>query len=192
MDSYSPADVRALRWNSEASQHSRFRSLLRLGDFNGTSLLDIGCGTGDFLGFLLSQNIKPMIFHGIDLMPEFIQVANRRYCNKAIRFYQKDFFETDFHGSFDYIICNGALNVREKNNMLLLEKAISKSLKHCKKALGFTLLKHADGYLGDERIFHYQKDKVYEVAKKYSNNVEFFSDYADNDFTLIIRKDSAK
>jgi SAM-dependent methyltransferase len=44
--------VRALGWVSEASQTSRFEAIAQAGDFNDSSVLDLGCGTGDLKAFL--------------------------------------------------------------------------------------------------------------------------------------------
>ncbi|MEO7744043.1 MAG: hypothetical protein ABIR98_13985 [Usitatibacter sp.] len=52
-------DHRGLGLRSRASQEKRFEALHALGDFDGRSLLDLGCGFGDFLQFLRDRGIQP-------------------------------------------------------------------------------------------------------------------------------------
>lgn len=187
IDAYSPADIRSLHWNSEKSQLKRFQSLMRLGNFNNASLLDVGCGRGDFLTFLNQKKITLKSYLGIDLMPEFIDFAQKKHPH--VSFQLGDFFKTQFFDTFDFVICNGALNLKEENNLMLLNRMIVKSLKIAKKAFGITLLKHAPFYINDPRFFHYQEKEVKRLVKNLGFSFKIYSDYVENDFTLIVYKD---
>ncbi len=184
IDAYSPEDIRSLHWNSEKSQLKRFQSLMRLGDFNHHSLLDVGCGRGDFLTFLSQKNITLKSYLGIDLMPEFIDFAQKKHPH--VSFQLGDFFKTHFSSPFDFIVCNGALNLKEEDNLMLLKCMILKSLEIVKKAFGITLLKHAPFYINDPQFFHYQEKEVKSLVKSLGFSFKIYSDYVDNDFTLIV------
>lgn len=183
---YSPYDVRALHWNSRQSQQGRFISLKRIGNLNNKNILDIGCGTGDFLTFLKEHNIKPAHYFGIDLMNEFIEVSKERH--PEAEFIIGDFFEYHFPFDIDYAFCNGALNVRETNNMKLLEKAIKKVLDLVKCGFGLTLIKFCREYVEDNKLFYYKEKNIEQLLKKLRVIYKIHSDYADNDFSVFIYK----
>jgi len=44
-------------WGGEESQKQRFDVLLSIGDLNGKSVLDVGCGFGDLYGYLRQRKV---------------------------------------------------------------------------------------------------------------------------------------
>ena len=188
IERYSPFDVRSMKWNSITSQESRFQSLIRIGDLNQKSVLDIGCGTGDFVNFFFRKKIQLSDYLGIEIIEDFYKVAKERYSNYS--FLLTDYFSFRFSKKFDFAFCNGALNVREKDNMKLLEKFIHKTLNNVNQGIGITLLKYAPGYFKESRLYHYRPGKVKLLLKRLNLSHEIISDYADNDFTVFIRKDN--
>jgi len=184
---YSPFSVKALRWNSKESQLVRFRSLLRLGDFQNKSLLDVGCGIAD-LFFFLKENSFNIKYRGIEILKEFFDTAKIRLNGyENINLINNDFFNHKFTNSYDFTICNGSLNLKEDDNYRLLFDFINKSISITNNAIGVTLLKEADGYIKDERLFHYDQKIVESLLNEMNiKNYKIFSDYADNDFTVLI------
>ena len=45
-------NVRSLNWGSQQSQHLRFEAMTNNLDLNNQTILDVGCGFGDFYKFL--------------------------------------------------------------------------------------------------------------------------------------------
>lgn len=71
-----------------------------------SSLLDIGCGSGILIKYLLNTN-RRMKLYGLDITPKMVKVAKRKFINdpsvkitlgSAIHIPYKD-------GSFDYVTC---------------------------------------------------------------------------------------
>ena len=58
MARYGSSDARGV-WNSRDSQQSRFEILAGAFDLNGQTVLDVGCGLGDFAGFLHERGVTP-------------------------------------------------------------------------------------------------------------------------------------
>src|SRR6185436_17431608 len=52
-------DHRGLGFRTRSSQVKRFEALLALGDFDGATVLDVGCGFGDLLAWLRARGIEP-------------------------------------------------------------------------------------------------------------------------------------
>lgn len=183
IDKYSAGDIRALHWNSKSSQENRFHALLRIGELQDARILDIGCGTGDFLGFLQKLGRIPAYFHGIDLMPDFISVASHRYPHA--HFETGDFFEKRFDKKYDYVFCNGALNVKEEDNLELLTQLISKAISLKPRGVGISLLKYSPHFIQDKKLFHYEEKKVQELLETHGKLV-LHCDYAENDFIVFL------
>jgi SAM-dependent methyltransferase len=161
--------------------------LERIGNLDGARILDIGCGTGDFLDYLAERGIHPGFYHGIDLMGSFLEIARERH--PGYRFEQADFFrKEDWDREYDYALCNGALNVKEGDNMSLLGRVVRKSLDLALKGVGVTLLKDAPGYLPDSRLFHYKEKNVRNLLENLHHPFRIYSDYANNDFTVFVWK----
>ncbi|MDA8912014.1 class I SAM-dependent methyltransferase [Pseudomonadales bacterium] len=68
-------DVRALGWGSKEQQDCRFEQVLRALPIEGKSLLDIGCGFGDFLSYCSSFECTPSKYIGWDINHDLIDEA---------------------------------------------------------------------------------------------------------------------
>jgi SAM-dependent methyltransferase len=111
-------DHRGLGFRSRSSQARRFEALLGLGDFQGRSLLDVGCGFGDFLGFLEQRGIRP-IYTGLDICEPMIARCRERFAGGAAQFVVADVLEYAPPKPFDFVIASGifgleAPGVRER------------------------------------------------------------------------------
>jgi len=67
-----PAEAQG--WTSKLVQDARFNAIIGLADFNDASVLDIGCGYGDFKA-RLDQEFNQVKYIGIDQQQEFISRA---------------------------------------------------------------------------------------------------------------------
>ena len=72
----------ALGWRHAGSQRLRFAAIAGAADFNGCSVLDVGCGTGDLKAFP-DQRFSALRYLGVDQMPEFIDSARARYAEQS-------------------------------------------------------------------------------------------------------------
>src|SRR5215470_13229612 len=65
--------ARALLWVGRHDQTVRFEALARLCPLAGLRLLDVGCGPGDLLPFLLKHGIRPAQYTGIEAQRWLVQ-----------------------------------------------------------------------------------------------------------------------
>lgn len=71
-------NVRTLGWGTEEQQHYRFKQSLSVIDFsNNKSILDIGCGFGDYLALLMAERKPFKQYIGWDLNPDLIAEAKQ-------------------------------------------------------------------------------------------------------------------
>jgi ubiquinone/menaquinone biosynthesis C-methylase UbiE len=87
-----------------------------------SSILELGCGTGNLIG-----KLKPKKGVGIDIAGEMLEIARKEYL--GIRFIQGDVEEIDLgENKFDYIIISGTLG--NINNIQVFLSGIKKYCTH--------------------------------------------------------------
>jgi SAM-dependent methyltransferase len=99
----------AVRWTGRG-QRLRYEAFLALcGDLTGKSLLDFGCGKGDFLGFLRERGVA-CAYTGVDLHPGLIALARAKH--PEAEFLVRDVEEEPLGRTFDVVVACGVFNLR--------------------------------------------------------------------------------
>ena len=124
-------------WGSKKTQKIRFENIYKYFDKNNFSVLDVGCGLGDFYLFLKKKKNK-FRYTGIDINETFIKKCKRKY--KNVNFINSHFLRYKIKTKPDYIIISGALNLPMDNYLILLKKIILKMHKNSKEKSIFNLL----------------------------------------------------
>ncbi len=93
--------------------HNQLLRYYQLCVLEGSSILELGCGTGDLIG-----RLNPSYGVGVDVSEETINIAQKKYPN--INFICQDVENFDTTEAFDYIIISGTLaNVENIQNLFL-------------------------------------------------------------------------
>lgn len=183
---FQPGSVEALGWRGPESQRKRFEVLLRLGDFNGSTVLDAGCGHGDLKAFL-DQRCLGFTYIGIDHMPEFIDEAKARYGDRLdTYFYQTDFALAQLP-QVDYVIASGAFCYRCADPGHYVSM-IRKLFDAARIALAFNML---DGAVFPQHdlLTGHDRNEVTKFCRTLAPHVELISGYLDDDFTVFLHRD---
>jgi SAM-dependent methyltransferase len=106
--------VRALGWVSEASQTNRFETIAQAADFNDSSVLDLGCGTGDLRAFL-DTRFSGVSYLGIEQVPEFVAQARARYAGDPRAAFELGDFGSMILPRVDHVVACGSLSYRSSN-----------------------------------------------------------------------------
>ena len=128
---------RALRWHSKKAATQRYEQIVADIDFEGKSILDVGCGFGDIIPYI-SAKAKKFEYLGIDITPEFIREAKKLYLGH--KFIVGNYFAKPLKENFDIIICSGALNANVRDNLDFRKKAIKTMFKHAKEVFVFNMV----------------------------------------------------
>jgi SAM-dependent methyltransferase len=121
----------SLRWTPEG-QRLRYETFLSVaGNLSGKSILDFGCGKGDFYGFLKKKGLS-LKYTGVDINKNFINMAREKH--PEARFLTIDIEESHFKEEFDMTFAIGVFNLKVPG--------IKESFKNCLKSL-FSLSKEA-------------------------------------------------
>lgn len=179
-------DVKALGWRGEHSQQARYAVLAQVGDIEGRSVLDAGCGHGDLKAYL-DRHASHFEYIGIDQMPEFIEEAHRRYRHHpATAFYQSDFATAELP-KVDYVFASGAMGYRCANPHFHFE-LIARLYAAAHRALAFNML---DAEHFPEHPLLVGRDKVTVLAfcRMLAPRVELVDGYLEDDFTIFMYRD---
>jgi len=174
-------------WGSKKSQNLRFEILSQIGLLNNKTILDIGCGMGDFLVFLKKKKI--LNYTGIDISELFINHCIKKFKSKKINFICNDFLTYKFNTKFDYIFLSGALNLKLENNknIIIAEKFIRKAYSLCKIGCSFNFLSSNVDYT-NKKDFHYNSSELVKICNKLTRKYSLDHNYKLYEFTINLYK----
>ncbi|HUQ86842.1 MAG TPA: methyltransferase domain-containing protein [Vicinamibacterales bacterium] len=161
-------------------QRLRFESFLRAHDLQGRSILDIGCGVGDFFARLQANRLAAH-YYGIDLSPEMIGRARERFPEGR--------FELGDAGTinrrFDYTVAFAIHNVKVEHGKGILERSLRQQFEICDVAAHISLL--TDRYQGfDPHIQAWRAEEILSLALSITPYAALRHDYLPNDFSLTL------
>jgi SAM-dependent methyltransferase len=174
--------VEALGWNSQNSQRGRFQQLARLGDFDGHSILDVGCGHADLYAYL-KENHSDIRYTGIDYVSDFLDVAVQKYGDDSNAHFLLGEFNAAVLPKADFVICCGALNYRN-SDFDYLPRSISRLFDACTIGVGLNLLREVD--FPDGILITWTLDEVLESCRQLAPNVAVVDDPQENYFTVFL------
>jgi SAM-dependent methyltransferase len=181
---FGPGTPGALGWKHDENHELRLEAFSNLGDFNGHSVLDVGCGHGD-LRVVLAKRYDRFHYTGIDQMQPFLDVAIQRHGKAANTDFLLGDFTADELPKADYVIASGALSYRcEAPNFIF---AMLNKLYDCSAiGLGFNLLSRVDFSAGI--LVAYDPAVILAYCQSLSSRVELHSDCVGADFTVFLHK----
>jgi len=179
------APLKALGWRTAESQRLRFEALCRWGDLSGLEVLDLGCGHGDILPYL-NGRFSNISYLGVDLLPEFVEEANRRHGHLAnARFVLTDFL-TGVLPEVDVVIACGSLNYKTENVLHPLQ-AIERMWELARRGVAFNVL-DADVFEPDPFLQAHDRDEVFSFCRNLDPEATLVTDYSPEDFTVLMRR----
>lgn len=182
LSAYGEHDPRGVHWQNQENQEKRFLVLSKIADLDGKSVLDVGCGFGDLYGFLIREG-KSVDYSGIDIVPEFISAARRKY--PLANFEEKDIFEVE--AQYDFILASGALSFKIDNHHTYYQEMIKKMFEKAKMGLAFNML-DIGNHIDDTEFAAYDSKEIMSFCKTLTPKVEIITDYLPQDFTVYMYK----
>jgi SAM-dependent methyltransferase len=157
----------ASAWASQENQHAMFRCLSLVGDMSEGSILDVGCGQGDFYDFVGTKD-----YTGIDISKEMIERA--KIDKPDVDFQLTNLL--DYEKKHDWIVVGGPFNLRvrdsDKKQMAYLQTLIEKAYSLAESGLVFTVL--SENMTIPERqwaqLFYYKPAEILNMCLSLSNH----------------------
>ncbi len=171
------ATPQGLAWNSIKTQEKRFSIInLLLGDIKEQTLVDAGCGFGDFYLYLKRYNNLPFKYIGIDLLDEMVRIASKRTNTKIIR---RNILSQTIPIA-DWYIASGSMNLLSYEQSSIF---IKRCYEHSKKGFIFNILE------GRERKGDFTYWSPYKIKKLLNNmgiQAKIIQGYLEEDMTLLL------
>lgn len=155
--------LESLHWANLQNQTRRFEPFLQFGDIQSHTVLDVGCGLGDFYSFLRQNHQKPLKYLGLDIVPEFTSFAQERF--PETRFACHDLLAKPLNETFDYSFASGLFAFA---NLTFFKVMIKEMWDHTNQGLCFNL-HHAT----DDQFFKFSESEITSVIKKLRPNMIF-------------------
>ncbi|MBD0370359.1 MAG: class I SAM-dependent methyltransferase [Pyrinomonadaceae bacterium] len=179
-------DIRTLASGTEERRQLRFDVLAEVGICSGSSVLDLGCGFGDFYAYLKRRGLD-CSYTGYDINPTLIDVARGKY--PEANFEVRDIQSEDFT-AFDFIVSSSAFNLRlaSQDNYAFIEEILKLCYAHSKRGVAVDLLTSYVDFESPE-AFHYSPEQVFSIAKRITKRVALRHDYPLYEFCVYLYPD---
>jgi len=179
-------------WGTDQGQKKRFEIICKKIEIkNIKSIIDYGCGYGEFYSFLKKKGFKG-VYQGYDISKEMIAQAKKIFQNDL----NNRFFTCKYSDlkPAEYCIASGVFNIKLMTRDVDWRKYIIFNLDKinalCKKGFLFNMF---EKNLNEKRIyddvFYINSITIHKYClKKFSNKVDIDKNYYRNDFTVFVRK----
>ncbi|MFA4966623.1 MAG: class I SAM-dependent methyltransferase [Candidatus Margulisiibacteriota bacterium] len=199
----------SLDWKNPESQGIRFKvfeDLLTIGnksphqkfwcgdERNDFSILDVGCGFGDFYGYLKKAGYK-FQYAGYDIAPKIIESARKKY--PEARFEVRDILDDKKPEKFDFVFCCGALNISFDNreaHLDFIRSMLLRMFELCNIGVGVNFLSSQaiyhlpDDSFREPQYFYSKPEEIIGFVKGITNRFLLRHDYHPADFTVYLLK----
>jgi SAM-dependent methyltransferase len=181
--------LKSVGWSTKESQYLRFEVLIRNLELENKTILDIGCGLGDFITFLEEKGIKNFNYIGLDISESLIESAKNKFKDKKnIQFIVGDTLELIHRlPSFDISVMSGALSYKIEDNMGYTKEVMYQLAMKSNEVVAFNFLTSYVDYTL-EKNFHYKPEEVFSMAKSICKKVNLYHDYPLYEFTVQLFK----
>ena len=179
----------ALLWSSKEIQETRFNIIANIGIQAGDSVLDIGCGFGDFNAYL-KRTKRSISYTGIDLSQELIEEGRKHYPDAHLVVGDLFDFNPD-QDSFDYVTLSGTLNRKFDGASQYTYAVISRMFDTCRKGIAFNLLDARDEWTASRwDLQSFQPGEIIEFVAGLSSDYTLVDNYLKNDFSVYVYKET--
>mgnify|MGYP006289502103 CR=1 FL=1 len=151
-----------------------------------SSVIDVGCGLGSFLSFLLNKGCK-LDYLGIDIVPDLIATASTSYPDAI--FECRDIFKDGLPKTADHIVMCQVFNSRFKSsdNAAVIKEAIKICFEKAAMSVSIDMLSKYVNY-EEKSLFYSDPEKMFAYAKTLTPYVALKHDYLPHHFTLALYK----
>lgn len=163
--------VTSLHWRSKRTQQIRFEALCELAPKNGQSVLDIGCGFGDFFTYL-DKHYSRLIFYGCEIIPEFARIS--KITHPYAKIYESCYLKLP-NLKPDLIYASGIFGFGDYS---FFKHVCKKALLECQKGFAFNICT-------DDKFNRVKVDQAYAYLSRLTTVIEVVEGYLENDITFL-------
>ena len=180
---YSP---KSLAYSGEKSQKIKFNIVTEVGIEDNCSVLDVGCGFGDYFNYLKQRGIKNIKYCGIDISNKIVDFAKEK--NSLANVIQGNVLDLSDDEKYDYVISLGFNCVKTGSNWETLTQVLDKMWKLSKKGIAYNAVS-TFSETSPRKIYFVSPAKVIDyIMTNLTYKVVFRHDYMPHDFTIFAYK----
>ncbi|WP_169727522.1 class I SAM-dependent methyltransferase [Granulosicoccus antarcticus] len=166
-------------------QRMRYESFVLAHELSNSSLLDVGCGAGDFLHHLRQRDLN-VSYTGTDISANMINTCQSRFPEQE--FLHLDIADIEANRKFDYVVSFGIHNIKIDSGWEILKEYTAKQFELCRKGAHISIL--TNRYSGfDKHIQCWAAEQVLEAALAITPYVVLRHDYLPNDFSVTLYRE---
>jgi SAM-dependent methyltransferase len=184
------ATAKGVDWNDESGQRLRHHQFLRLLAADpDASVLDFGCGYGDFLPFLRAHGHRGR-YIGLDIVPAMVRAARDLHGEGPDRVFHLAAVPPE---PADYAIASGTFNLIRGADpagwACYVEASIATMAQNARRGFGFNLLSLNSDPERRRADLHYADPPATLAAMiaRHGRHVALLQDYGLWEFTLLMR-----
>jgi len=172
-------------WSSDRAQSERFNALLKIGDLQDKTILDVGCGYGDLYQFLLDKGIRVASYTGYDIVPEILEIAKQKH--PEVVFKQIDITKDGVDEKFDYVFGSGIFAIESDNWTAYMLEMVEKMFDLCNNGVGVNYLSNKTALKSNELHYSSPEETILDIKKKIiGHSISALDDYLFDDYTIFI------
>lgn len=187
-------DARALGWDTRESMQTRFAAAAEMYDFSDATVLDVGCGFGDFYEFLKQRGEQPAEYVGVDISETILDTAQDRNADPRTSFEKRNIFIEPFEDrTFDIAVEFGVLNYNFENvsNEEYVRAYMRQTYESCEAILVNCLSDYREGdWEWEEFVYYYSPEKVFGYAQELTRDATLKHDFEpipQKEFHLLLK-----
>jgi SAM-dependent methyltransferase len=175
-------DHRGLGFRTRSAQEKRFEALLTLGELDGRSVLDVGCGFGDFLAFLDGRGIRAR-YTGLDVCAPMIERCHERFSGRDARFVVADILDFEPQHKYDYVVASGIFGLDAPGARDRIRPTVAHMFALCSEGLAVNFLSRKSPAPAEGRVYVDPSDAL-AMGLELTPAARLDHNYLPNDFTL--------
>jgi cyclopropane fatty-acyl-phospholipid synthase-like methyltransferase len=173
-------------YKSRRNQTSSFREVLYvLKRFPIKSVLDVGCGVGDFVLPLFTE-FPGISYTGVDIMSKFIEIASERYCNSkddiSFELVENNQFSMD---PKDAVVGIGLISQQDFNWWDQFIGMLSKMWESCNQVTVLTLFNEYTLEPDKENLRVITNEELFQVLRNFNPTYYHISNHLRNHVTTF-------
>lgn len=167
---------------SARSQWYRFEMFSRYHELQCASVLDVGCGVGDF--YTYSHKLAPTVsYTGVDLSESMVERCRQRFPDAE--FEACDLLTWPTERRWDYVTAFAVHNIRVPGAAELLRDLTRRQFELCTRATHLSLLTDRFSGFADD-ILPWDPSEVLRMALEITPWVTLRHDYLPHDFSITL------
>lgn len=158
---------------------------------NDFSLLDVGCGFGGLLEYLLSHGVE-LDYIGVDIVEGMVEYAKLK--QPSAKFICADILDFDLTRKFDFVICNGILTQKLDVPGLQMDRFAQKLIKKmfdlCEKGIAFNVMSTKVNFFSNNLYYRNPAELLSWCMSEITPYVKLDHSYPLYEYTLYLYRDS--